>query len=59
MRRVLIDLSKVALVTSSVAPICKRTDKLGKVALSKAAKALGRVLVAFALKCCFHYKCQA
>ena len=45
----LIDLSQVALVSGRVVLICKRTDKLGKVALFKAAKALGRVLISFAL----------
>jgi len=57
-RRVLIDLSQVTLVTGSVAPICERTDKLGKVTLSEAAKA-GRVLISFALRCYFHFKYQA
>ena len=40
-RSMLIDLSQVAIVTGTVAPIHKRIDKLGNVALSKAAKAIG------------------
>ena len=58
-RSVLIDLSQVALVTGRVAPIHKRTNKLGKVDLSRTAKALGRVLISFALLLFFHFKYQA
>ena len=53
---VLIDLSPVALVTGRVASICKRIDKLGKVGLSRAAKALERVVISFALLMLFHFK---
>ena len=41
----LIDLSHVALVTGKVAPIHSRINRLGKVDLFKAAKALGKVLL--------------
>ena len=48
MRSVLIDLSQVVLVTSKVAIICNRINKLGKVALLTA-KGLERVLTFLAL----------